>query len=71
MDVITHTLIAATAMFACYMWGKHLTYQDIVTAVVDETINKLETGGFIKTETDEDGDITLVPISEIEVKKIT
>ena len=42
MDVITHTLLAGIAMFACYLWGKHLTYTIIIEEVVDNTLVKLE-----------------------------
>ena len=68
MDVITHTLLAGTAMFACYLWGKHLTYTTIIEEVVDNTLVKLEDEGLIKIEIDEDGDKSLVPISRIEAK---
>tara|TARA_B100000029_G_scaffold311293_1_gene303811 strand:+ start:634 stop:840 length:207 start_codon:yes stop_codon:yes gene_type:complete len=68
MDVITHTLLAGIAMFACYLWGKHLTYTIIIEEVVDNTLVKLEDEGFIKIEIDEDGDKSLVPISRIEAK---
>ena len=68
MDVITHTLLAGTAMFACYLWGKHLTYTTIIEEVVNNTLLKLEDEGFVRTEIDEEGDKSLVPISRIEAK---
>ena len=35
--------------------------------VVDTTLEKLEKEGFVRMEIDEDGDKSLVPISEIEI----
>ena len=70
MDVITHTVMAGLVMGGCYIWGRYLAYHDFVEDVVDKTLLKLEDEGFVRTEIDEDGDKSLIPISEIEANLV-
>ncbi len=65
MDVITHTLLAVMAMGACYWWGRYLSKNEIFEGVVGTMLDRLEKDGFIRTAEGEDGDMELVPISEI------
>ena len=65
MDVMTHTLFAGAAMVACYFWGRYLARQEVLENVIEKTLMSLDEGGFIKTVEDENGDMELVPISEI------
>ena len=53
-------------MAGCYFWGRYLSKRDILEGVVDSLFTTLEREGFIRTVEDEDGDMELVPISEIE-----
>ena len=65
MDVMTHTLLAGIAMGACYWWGRYLARREGLENVIEKTLMSLDEGGFIKTVEDENGDMELVPISEI------
>ena len=73
MDVYIHTVIAVVFMGACYLWGRYLAKHEMLDGIVTTMLDTLEKEGFIRTIKDEDGDMTLVPISEIEecVKKDT
>jgi hypothetical protein len=73
MDVYIHTVIAIGCMAGCYLWGRCLTKGEMLDGIVTTTLDTLEKEGFIRTIKDDDGDMTLVPISEIEecVKKDT
>tara|TARA_E500000331_G_C17196022_1_gene687082 strand:- start:884 stop:1096 length:213 start_codon:yes stop_codon:yes gene_type:complete len=65
MEVITHTIFAAACMGACYFWGRYLSKDEILEGVVGVMLERLEKDGFIRTVEGEDGDMELVPISEI------
>tara|TARA_E500000318_G_scaffold92240_1_gene90775 strand:+ start:278 stop:511 length:234 start_codon:yes stop_codon:yes gene_type:complete len=67
IDVYTHTVIAIACLAGCYYWGRLLAKREILSEVVDTTLEKLEKEGFVRMEIDEDGDKSLVPISEIEI----
>jgi hypothetical protein len=65
MEVITHTILAAVCMAATYFWGRYLSKDEILEGVVGVMLERLEKDGFIRTVEGEDGDMELVPISEI------
>ena len=65
MEVITHTIFAAACMAATYFWGRYLSKDEILEGVVGVMLERLEKDGFIRTVEGEDGDMELVPISEI------
>ena len=65
MDVMTHILLAGIAMGACYWWGRYLAKNEILEGVVETMLDRLEKDGFIRTVEGKDGDMELVPISEI------
>lgn len=48
MSVYTFTFITMVSMYLAYLWGRWLTRGDIAAEVANETLNKLERGGFIK-----------------------
>ena len=64
MDVYLHTFLAFAAMYGCFLWGKYLTWESVTEEIVGHTLEKLEDEGYIKTETDSDGDKTLIKITE-------
>ena len=68
MDVITHTFLAGLAMAGCYCWGRYLSKYELLEMAVEKVLVRLESEGFIRTAKDKDGDVVLVPISEIEQK---
>ena len=48
MSVYTFTCIVMVCMYFAYFWGRKLTRGDIAADVANETLRKLELGGFIK-----------------------
>ena len=48
MSVYTFTFIVMVSMYLAYLWGRWLTRGDIAAEVANETLKKLERGGFIK-----------------------
>ena len=48
MSVYTFTFITMVSMYLAYFWGRKLTRGDIAAEVANETLSKLERGGFIK-----------------------
>jgi len=65
MDVITHTAIAVSCMAACYAWGRYLSRNEVLHEIVSTLLDRLEKDGYVHTVEGEDGDMELVPISEI------
>ena len=70
MDVYIHTVIAVVFMGACYLWGRYLTKHEMMNGIITAMLDTLEDDGFIRTEEDEDGEKSIIPISEIETKLI-
>ena len=62
IDVYTHTAIAIACLAGCYYWGRLLAKREILSEVVDTTLEKLEKEGFVRMEIDEDGDLSLIHI---------
>ena len=60
MDVILHTAIAISCMYATYLWGKHLTTEMIFSEVVVSTLCNLEREGLLKTKIDDDGETVMI-----------
>jgi len=69
MDPITHTLLAVGSLLVFFFVGEWLGRKkgtdDTLEATVALTIETLERDGFLKTEIDSDGEVELVPISEL------
>ena len=70
MNVYLHTIIAVLPMIAVYLAGKHWGRESFIEDVVGNLISKLDKDGFIRTETDEDGEIELIRISEVVAKSL-
>ena len=70
MNVYLHTIIAVLPMIAVYLAGKHWGRESFIEDVVGKLISKLDKDGFIRTETDEDGEVELIPISEVVAKSL-
>ena len=62
----THTFLAIGCMAGCYLWGRCLTKGEMLDGIITTMLDTLEKEGFIRTVKDEDGEKSLVPISEIE-----
>jgi len=60
MDVILHTAMAISCMYATYLWGKHLTIRAIYDEVVISTLCNLEKDGFLKTKVDDAGETVII-----------
>ena len=69
MDPITHTLLAVGSLLVIFFVGEWIggkkKTDDVLEKTVALTIETLERDGFIRTEIDKDGDVELIPISEL------
>lgn len=69
MDPITHTLLAVGSLLVFFFVGEWIggkkKTDDVLERTVALTIETLERDGFIMTEIDKDGDVELIPISEL------
>ena len=48
MSTYTFTFITVVCMYLAYLWGRYLTRGEIAAEVANNTLNRLERGGFIK-----------------------
>ena len=69
MDPITHTLLAVGSLLVFFFVGEWIggkkKTDDVLEKTVALTIETLERDCFIRTEIDKDGDVELIPISEL------
>ena len=65
MDSLIHTLLATGCIAVAFYAGRYFTVQSLSEEMVAFVMKKLESGGYIKTTVDSDGEIELIPISEI------
>ena len=69
MDPITHTALAVGSLVGFFLageWiGRKKKTDDVLERTVALNIETLERDGFIMTEIDKDGDVELIPISEL------
>ena len=69
MDVFTHTALAVGSLLGFFLvgeWiGRKKKTDDVLEKTVVLTIETLERDGFLRTEIDKDGEVELIPISEI------
>ena len=65
MDTLTHTLLATGCIAAAFYAGRYFTIHSISEEMVTFVMKRLESGGYIKTTVDSDGEVELIPISEI------
>ena len=69
MDPITHTALAIGSLLVFFFVGEWIggkkKTDDVLEKTVALTIETLERDGFIRTEIDKDGDVELIPISEL------
>tara|TARA_B100001769_G_scaffold268776_1_gene257720 strand:+ start:828 stop:1055 length:228 start_codon:yes stop_codon:yes gene_type:complete len=65
MDSLIHTLLATGCIAAAFYAGRYFTIHSLSEDMVNFVMKNLEKGGYIKTAVDSDGEIELIPISEI------
>ena len=65
MDSLIHILLATGCIAAAFYAGRYFTVQSLSEEMVAFIMKKLESGGYIKTTVDSDGEIELIPISQI------
>ena len=65
MDSLTHTLLATGCIAAAFYAGRYFTIHSLSEDMVNFVMKNLEKGGYIKTAVDSDGEVELIPISEI------
>ena len=70
MNVYLHTIIAILPIFIAYWIGTGRGRESFVNDIVSNFLTTLDKEGFIRTETDKDGELELVPISEVVAKSL-
>ena len=70
MNVYLHAIIAILPIFIAYWVGRTWGRQAFVENMLSNFISKLDKEGFIRTKTDEDGEVELIPISEVVAKSL-
>ena len=65
MDSLIHTLLATGCIAVAFYAGRYFTVQSLSEDMVAFIMKNLEKGGYIKTAVDSDGEVELIPISEI------
>ena len=48
MNIYLHTFLALSCMYLTYFYGRNITRGEIAAEVAENTLSKLERGGFIK-----------------------
>tara|TARA_Y100001951_G_C11086539_1_gene154318 strand:+ start:88 stop:321 length:234 start_codon:yes stop_codon:yes gene_type:complete len=70
MNAYLHTVLAILPIFIAYWAGHTWGRQAFVENMLSDFLSKLSNDGFIRTEKDKDGELELVPISEIVAKSL-
>ena len=65
MDSLIHTLLATGCIAVAFYAGRYFTVQSLSEDMVAFVMKKLESGVYIKTTVKSDGEIELIPISQI------
>ena len=65
MNVYLHTIISILLIFIAYLIGTGRGRESFVNDIVSNFLSTLDKEGFVRTETDEDGELELIPISEV------
>tara|TARA_R110000851_G_scaffold106467_1_gene225697 strand:+ start:66 stop:278 length:213 start_codon:yes stop_codon:yes gene_type:complete len=60
LTIITHTIVALSAMYATYLWGVKSTSAQLSEAIIGALLKGLEEEGLIKTIEDADGDTEIL-----------
>ena len=70
MDVITHTLLAATCIIGSFYAGKYLSKREIVENAISYLLDNLEKEGLIAVRKSSKGDKDIIPINEVIAKAL-
>ena len=70
MNVYLHAIIAILPIFIAYWVGRTWGRQAFVENMLSDFISKLSKDGFIRTTKAKNGELELVPISEIVAKSL-
>ena len=70
MNVYLHAVIAILPIFIAYWVGHSWRRRVFVENMLSDFLSKLSNDGFIRTVKDKDGELELVPISEIVAKSL-
>ena len=70
MNAYLHAIIAILPILIAYWIGTGRGREAFVENIVSSLMSILDDGGFIRTKTDEDGELELVPISEVVAKSL-
>ena len=70
MNVYLHAVIAISPIFIAYWVGRTWGREAFVENMLSDFISKLSKDGFIRTTKAKNGELELVPISEIVAKSL-
>ena len=70
MNAYLHAIIAILPILIAYWAGTGRGRESFVNNIISKLISKLDKEGFIRTKTDEDGEVELIPISEVVAKSL-
>ena len=70
MNVYLHTIIAILPIFIAYWIGTGRGRESFVNEIISNFLSTLDKEGFVRTKTDEDGELELVPISDVVAKSL-
>ena len=70
MNAYLHAIIAILPILIAYWAGTGRGRESFIENIVSNLITKLDDEGFIRTVTDKDGELELVPISEVVAKSL-
>ena len=65
MNVYLHTIISILLIFIAYLIGTGRGRESFVHDIVSNFISTLDKNGFVRLEPNEDGELELIPISEV------
>jgi|TARA_R110000803_G_scaffold63955_1_gene124694 hypothetical protein len=68
LNEYTHTLIAVVCLYGTYFLGSVLNSKKSIDNIVTMTLEKLKNEGLILTKEDKNGEVDIIPISEIIAK---
>ena len=65
MNVYLHTIIAILPIFIAYWIGTGRGRETFVNEIISNFLSTLDKEGFVRTEPNEDGELEIIPISEV------
>lgn len=64
MTAIEHAILATILLYVFHKWGEIKGRREIVESVIENTLDSLESNGFIITETNAQGEKELIKVQK-------